>query len=200
MIVTVVCDVLGEENNGTTVAAMNLIRSLKAKGHEVRVLCADASREGEDGFYIVPTLNLGPFNCYVRRVGVTLAKPDKQKIAEAGIESHVILLGKKENPYPYIKRCDLYLQPSRYEGKSVSVREAQILCKPVIITDYPTASSQIKSGIDGFIAPTDNEGCARFIDNVLTHPALLDKLFSHMSNHDYGNEGEVSKIYRIIGI
>ena len=83
MIVTVVCDVLGEENNGTTVAAMNLIRSLKAKGHEVRVLCADASREGEDGFYIVPTLNLGPFNGYVRRVGVTLAKPDKQKIAEA---------------------------------------------------------------------------------------------------------------------
>lgn len=124
----------------------------------------------------------------------------KQKIAEAGMESHVILLGKKENPYPYIKRCDLYLQPSRYEGKSVSVREAQILCKPVIITDYPTASSQIKSGIDGFIAPTDNEGCARFIDNVLTHPASLDKLFSHMSNHDYGNEGEVSKIYRIIGI
>ena len=41
MIITVVCDVLGEENNGTTIAAMNLIRSLKAKGHEVRVVCPD---------------------------------------------------------------------------------------------------------------------------------------------------------------
>ena len=83
MIVTVVCDVLGEENNGTTVASMNLIRALKAKGHTVRVLCADAARSGEDGFFIVPTLNLGPFNGYVRKVGVTLAKADRKKIAEA---------------------------------------------------------------------------------------------------------------------
>lgn len=124
----------------------------------------------------------------------------RQKIAEEKMEKHVILLGKKENPYPYIKRCDIYVQPSRYEGKSVSVREAQILCKPVIITSYSTASSQIKNGIDGFITPMDNDGCAKFIDHVLTHPALLDALFSHMSSHDYGNEGEISKVYGFVGI
>lgn len=45
----------------------------------------------------------------------------------------------KENPYPYIKACDWYVQPSCYEGKSVVVREAQMLCKPVIVTNYPTA-------------------------------------------------------------
>lgn len=38
-----VCDVLGEENNGTTIATMNLLNYLKHKGHEVRVLCADKS-------------------------------------------------------------------------------------------------------------------------------------------------------------
>ena len=58
MIIAVVSDVLGEENNGTTIAAMNLIRSLKAKGHEVRVICPDADKAGEDGYYIVKTLNL----------------------------------------------------------------------------------------------------------------------------------------------
>lgn len=42
--ITIVCDVLGEENNGTTIAAMNLIRSLKAKGHNVTVVCPDESR------------------------------------------------------------------------------------------------------------------------------------------------------------
>lgn len=47
MRIVVVCDVLGAENNGTTVAAMNLIRSLRAKGHEVRVVCPDQTREGE---------------------------------------------------------------------------------------------------------------------------------------------------------
>ena len=46
MIIAVVCDVLGEENNGQTVAAMNLIRFLKEKGHEVRVVCPDEERKG----------------------------------------------------------------------------------------------------------------------------------------------------------
>ena len=83
MIVTVVCDVLGEENNGTTVAAMNLIRALKAKGHTVRVLCGDEERRGGEGFYIAPKLNLWPFNGYVAKVGVSLAKGDPKIIAEA---------------------------------------------------------------------------------------------------------------------
>lgn len=94
MVITVVCDVLGEENNGTTIAAMNLIRSLKAKGHTVRVLCADQHRKGEEGFYIVPNLNLGPFNPYVEKVGVTLARADR-KVAERAIEGadavHIML-------------------------------------------------------------------------------------------------------------
>ena len=68
MIIAVVSDVLGEENNGTTIAAMNLIRSLKAKDHEVRVICPDADKAGEDGYYIVKTLNVGPFNNYVKKI------------------------------------------------------------------------------------------------------------------------------------
>jgi glycosyltransferase involved in cell wall biosynthesis len=47
----------------------------------------------------------------------------------------VIMLGAKTNPYPYIAACDIYVQPSFYEGKAVAVREAQILGKPVVITD-----------------------------------------------------------------
>ena len=53
MKIAIICDVLGKENNGTTVAAMNLIRSLKAKGHEVHVVCPDEDRRGDEGFYIV---------------------------------------------------------------------------------------------------------------------------------------------------
>ena len=48
MIVTVVCDVLGEENNGTTVATMNLVRYLKSRGDTVRILCADQSRKNDE--------------------------------------------------------------------------------------------------------------------------------------------------------
>lgn len=83
MIITIVCDVLGPENNGTTIAAMNLIRSMKSRGHEVRVVCADEDKRGLPGYYIVPTLSLGPINGYVARNGVSLAKADKHILAEA---------------------------------------------------------------------------------------------------------------------
>ena len=91
----------------------------------------------------------------------------KDKINEYHMQDHVIILDKKENPYPYIKACDYYVQPSRYEGNSVSVHEAQILNKPVIITEYATARDQITDGVDGFIVPMDNEGCAAGIVKVI---------------------------------
>lgn len=122
----------------------------------------------------------------------------RQKISEAGMENHVIILGKKENPYPYIKACDIYVQPSRYEGKSITVREAQILGKPVIVTDYPTASSQINDGIDGVIVPLENERCAQGILNVIRDNQLQDSLRDYCRNHDFGNESEVDKIYSLM--
>lgn len=94
MKITVVCDVLGESNNGTTIAAFNLINYLRKKGHEVRILCADADKKGQDGYFVVPTLNLGIFNGYVAKNGVTLAKADKTVIESAidGVDVvHVML-------------------------------------------------------------------------------------------------------------
>lgn len=124
----------------------------------------------------------------------------RQKIKEAGMEERVIILGKKSNPYPYIKACDIYVQPSRYEGKSVTVREAQMLCKPVVVTDYPTASSQINDGVDGVIVPMDNEGCAKGLARVITDEALQQRIVDYLKTHDYGNEAEVEKIYRLLGV
>ena len=119
----------------------------------------------------------------------------RKKIKEAGMEEQVILLGKRSNPYPYIKACDIYVQPSRYEGKSVTVREAQMLCKPVVVTNYPTAPSQIRSGIDGVIVPMDNEGCANGLAEVICDKPLQERIIAHLKTHDYGNESEVEKIY-----
>ena len=122
----------------------------------------------------------------------------RQKIAEAGMEDYVIILGKKTNPYPYIKTCDIYVQPSRYEGKSVTVREAQMLCKPVVVTNYPTASSQIKDGVDGKIVPMDNEGCAKGLAEFIQNTDLQAQITEYLRTHDYGNMDEVDKLYKII--
>lgn len=122
----------------------------------------------------------------------------REKIAEAGMEKHVIILGKKSNPYPYIKACDIYVQPSRYEGKSVTVREAQMLCKPVVVTNYPTAPSQIENGVDGVIVPMDNRACAEGIKALIDDKELQSRIVEHLRTHDYGNEQEVEKIYKLI--
>ena len=83
MKITVVCDVLGEENNGTTIAAMNLIRYLSSRGHEVRILCADKDKKGHAGCYVVPNRSFGPLDSYLASNGVTLAKPDIEVVREA---------------------------------------------------------------------------------------------------------------------
>jgi glycosyltransferase involved in cell wall biosynthesis len=118
----------------------------------------------------------------------------RRKIAEAGMDNNVIILGKKSNPYPYIKACDIYVQPSRYEGKSVTVREAQILCKPVVITDYATARSQVRDGVDGVIVPLDNEGCAKGIVSLIKDIDRQRNLIDFEKSNDFGNERECNKI------
>lgn len=122
----------------------------------------------------------------------------RQKIAEAGMQEHVIILGKKENPYPYIKACDIYVQPSRYEGKSVTVREAQMLCKPIAVTNYPTASSQIQDGVDGVIVPLDNEGCAKGLAEFILDTEKQQQIVAYLKSHDYTGISEVDKIYNLI--
>lgn len=118
----------------------------------------------------------------------------RRKIAEAGMDNNVIILGKKSNPYPYIKACDIYVQPSRYEGKSVTVREAQILCKPVVITDYATARSQVRDGIDGVIVPMDNEGCAKGIMHIIRNLSYREKIEQYVCANNCGNKDEAQKI------
>lgn len=123
----------------------------------------------------------------------------KSKIAEYNISDTVIILGKKDNPYPYIKACDIYVQPSRYEGKCVAVREAQILDKPVVITNYTTAQSQLNDGFDGAIVPMDNAGCANALADFILDKDKQNQFISNMKTMDYSNQNEVEKIYKIIG-
>ena len=128
--------------------------------------------------------------------------PDEQlirkKINEAGMESHVILLGKKTNPYPYMKACDLYIQPSRYEGNCVSVHEAQVLGKTVIITNYPTAQSQLHNNEDGVIVPLDNVDCAKGIIDIIKNSPQMERISEKCRNSNFSNCQEVKKIYAIV--
>ena len=122
----------------------------------------------------------------------------KSKIAEFGMQDRVILLGKKTNPYPYFKACDFYIQPSRYEGNAVTVNEALILGKPVAITNYATAKSQINDGVDGVIVPLDNKDCAEGLMRFVNDKELQKKIAENISNIDFSKSDEIKKLYELI--
>ncbi len=123
----------------------------------------------------------------------------REKIAQLHMEEWVTLIGKQENPYPYIKACDIYVQPSRFEGKSVAVREAQMLGKPVIITNYQTARDQLEHNVDGIIVPMETGACAKGISDVLNNTQLQERLCATCKTRDYSNKAEINKIYALMG-
>lgn len=110
--------------------------------------------------------------------------PEKERltrlIAGHGLSERFILLGSKENPYPYIQRADMIVHCSRFEGKSVAIDEAKLLAKPIILTDYPTAKDQIESEVNGVICGmSSNEisnAVKRMIDNVSMRRAFQEVL------------------------
>ena len=148
-------------------------------------ICARLVQAGLNVYWYI--IGFGPDEQVIRR-----------KITDAGMEQRVILLGKKANPYPYIKACDLYVQPSRYEGKCVAVREAQMLGKPVVITRYVTSASQLEEDVDGIIVPMDNEGCADGIIALLRDPQRMARLAQTCRERDYSDAAEVEKLYLLM--
>ncbi len=122
----------------------------------------------------------------------------KELIKEQNLEDSFILLGKQINPYPYMKEADLYVQPSRYEGKAVTVGEAQILYKPVLITNYTTAQGQVRNKYDGLICELSIEGIAKGIEKLYKDYKLRNQLTDNCTRTNYCNNQELEKLYQLI--
>lgn len=171
--------------------------------HEHLVLCSMGRLNAEaKNFKSIPKIASALKAKGVRFQWLVIGPGEKDElerlISEQSVEENIHLLGSKDNPYPYIHQSDIYVQPSLYEGKSIAVREAQILCKPVIITNYPTSASQIKNGIDGIICDMDNDIIADTIVALSRNKEQYDSIVKYLECHDYGMASEVEKLYDLI--
>lgn len=132
-------------------------------------------------------------------IGVGSLEADlRRQIAEASLQDEFILLGSRSNPYPYIRDCALLVQPSRYEGKSVVLDEAKILCAPIVATAYPTVGDQIADRREGLIVPMSPEGIADGIMEMLEDEDLRRSVQDYLAAHEYGNQAEAEKYIRLI--
>lgn len=123
----------------------------------------------------------------------------KKKIQELGLEDTVYLIGTRDNPYPYIKECSLFVQPSRYEGKSVVLDEAKILAKPILATNYPTVKDQLIDEKEGVIVDFDAEKLAEKIIKIYSGNAKISECEEYLKNHSYGNQDDVLLYMNMIG-
>lgn len=138
-----------------------------------------------------------PFRWYIIGVG-----PEEQALRrraeELGAGDGVVFLGERSNPYPFLSACDVYLQPSRFEGKSIAVDEAMALGRPILLTDFSTAADQIDSGRNGLIVPMTPEGVEDGLRRLLTDPALRASFTAALSRGGCSNEDEIEKLYALI--
>ncbi|MGG0275878.1 glycosyltransferase [Bacillus rhizoplanae] len=123
----------------------------------------------------------------------------ERMVEENHLQDHFLLLGMKENPYPYIREADIYVQPSRFEGKSIAIDEAKILNKPIVVTNFSTAKDQIKNEENGIIVDMDANSLSEGIKKLINNEELRGKLIKNLSNEELGTESEIKKLYTLFG-
>ena len=119
------------------------------------------------------------------------------KIAENHLEDRFILLGTRLNPYPYLQACDIYVQPSRFEGKSIALEEAKALRKPILTTAFTTVADQITDGETGSVAEISVQSLTEKLRALLRSADLRQKYSDALRNYD-GNISEIEKFYGLL--
>ena len=98
------------------------------------------------------------------------------RIAAAGLQYDFVLLGVRDNPYPFFRQADLYVHCSRFEGRSIALQEALMLGCPAIVSDRGGNRGQVTDGVDGLMVPLEPTAIAAAIRRLLDDPALRRSL------------------------
>ena len=105
----------------------------------------------------------------------------EDKIHEEGLQQHIILLGEQSNPYPYIKNCDIYVQPSLYEGFGLTIGEAKVLHKPIVSTNFDVVYNQLSNFSNGLIVGMNGNDIANGIIRLINDTKLKSSIIENLS-------------------
>ncbi len=115
----------------------------------------------------------------------------EESVRKEGVSDVMKFVGIRSNPYPYIKNSDLYVMPSRYEGKSIALDEAKILCKPIVVTNYPSVGDAIINGKNGLIVDINAQAIADGIMELYNNRNLRETFVRNLELEDCSNEKQV---------
>lgn len=128
--------------------------------------------------------------------------PDRKRledmINDEGLQQEILLLGEKTNPHPYVKKADIFFLPSRYEGKPMSVTEAQMNGVVPFITNYASAYGQVVHMQDGIICENDDNAIYEMLRKIFSGEIDYISIKKKILQRDYSNREEIMKIYELL--
>ena len=172
------------------------------KGLRILSVCRLSEQKGVD--FIPPVLNR------LRKEGYDIRwyvigdgeKEYKLKLVEdalrLGVADIFFLLGAKDNPYGYMRDADIFALPSRFEGRPITVEEAKIMMRPIVVSRYVSAEDQLNGGEYGVITDIGEEGLYTGLKRLLDSPELRDSLTLSLSKHDFGTCDKIKEFYNLI--
>lgn len=114
--------------------------------------------------------------------------PDAYKmqldIDRLGLNENIILVGKKSNPFPYMKYADCLVMTSEYEAYGMTLVEALILETPIITTNHIAAEEIVSIGVNGYISENSSSGIEEKVKMILENPKKLELLNINIKNQN----------------
>lgn len=122
-----------------------------------------------------------------------------QQLAEQlNVKEECVFLGAKANPYPYMKACDIYIQPSRHEGYCITLAEAKLFAHPIVTTDFTGAAEQIENEKTGLIVKGESEALYRGIKQLLDDSYLYEQISRNLAQVQQEHKEEIHKLYEVL--
>ena len=122
----------------------------------------------------------------------------EERIRALGLTEDFLLLGAKDNPYPFLAQADIYVHASRFEGKSIAIQEAQILGKPILVSDCSGNREQVKQAEDGLMCPLEAEKICGAVQMLLHDPKLRRRLGQAASQRTFTDRSELEKLFCLL--
>lgn len=119
-------------------------------------------------------------------------------IEKYGLEDKFILLGQAANPYPYLKQCDIYVQPSRFEGWGIALQEALILHKPCITTNFDGIPNFLSNDENAVVIELSEENITCVLRRLIDDADFRKKLSDASENINFNFQGNTDLLYKII--
>lgn len=122
----------------------------------------------------------------------------EKMVKDYNLQGNFKFLGTFTNPYPFIKECNIYCQPSRFEGFGLAIAEARILNKPIVATNFDIVYDQIRDGENGIISEMNGESLGEKIQYIIENDKLRNEIIDRLKSEEVGTEKEIQKVYSLL--